>query len=61
MRDSWECHVGKVMRRMERRWLRVVVVRVGVGVDVDVGGGRGKRVEVEVRVEGGVGVIGTYI
>ena len=62
MRDSWECHVGKVMRRMERRWLRVVVVRVGVGVGVVGGGGRGgKRVEVEVSLEGGVGIIGTYI
>ena len=62
MRDSWECHVGKVMRRMERRWLRVVVVRVGVGVRGGGGEGRGgKRVEVEVRVEGGVGIIGTCI
>ena len=41
MRDSWECHVGKVMRRMERRWLRVVVVRVGMGVRG--GEGRGKE------------------
>ena len=63
MRNSWECHVGKVMRRMERRWLRVVVVRVGVGVVGRGGGGGrgGKRVEVEVRVEGCVGIIGTYI
>ena len=60
MRDSWECHVGKVMRRMERRWLRVCLF--GVGVRGREGGGRGgKRVEVEVRVEGDVGIIGTYI
>ena len=61
MRDSWECHVGKVMRRMERRWLRVCLFGAGV-VGRGEGGGRGgKRVEVEVSLEGGVGIIGTYI
>ena len=49
------CHFA-----MERRWLRVVVVRVCL-VGVVVGGGRGKRVEVEVSLDGGVGIIGTYI
>ena len=42
MRDSWECHVGKVRRRMERRWLRVVVVRVCL-VEGGEGEGRGMR------------------